>query len=93
MSSNRPCRLCERVCQRGTTEHHLIPRTCHKNKWFKKRFSRQQMLQTISVCRECHGSLHRMIPSEKELGRHYHTIDALLSHEQFGPYVEWAKTH
>jgi hypothetical protein len=63
----------------------------HSNKWFRKRFTRQQMQQTISVCRDCHRSLHRFIPSEKELGRHYHTIDAILAHEQFRRYLDWVR--
>ncbi len=33
----RSCELCQRTPRKGTTEHHLIPRTCHRNKWFKKR--------------------------------------------------------
>jgi hypothetical protein len=91
MASEIPCRLCGRVTRRGTTEHHLIPRTCHKNKWFKKRFTRQQMQQTIAVCRDCHGSIHDLIPSEKELGRHYHTVEALLAHQQLGGFVAWVR--
>lgn len=89
MSELKACRLCNRVTRRGTTEHHLIPRTCHKNKWFKKRFSRQEMNQTISVCRDCHGSIHDLIPREKELGRHHHTVETLLAHEQLGAFVAW----
>ena len=53
-----PCELCGRITRRGTTKHHLIPRRCHHNKWFKKRFSRMQMQKTISVCHDCHGSIH-----------------------------------
>jgi hypothetical protein len=83
--------LCGRVTRRGTTEHHLIPRTCHSNKWFKKRFSRQQMQETISVCRDCHGSIHDLIPSEKELGRYYCTVEALLAHEKLGKFVAWIR--
>lgn len=47
------------------------------------------MRETISVCRDCHGSIHDLIPSEKELGRHYHTVEALLAHERLGPFVAW----
>ena len=31
------CLLCQRTPKKGTTEHHLIPRACHSNKWFKKK--------------------------------------------------------
>jgi hypothetical protein len=91
MSEEKACRLCGRVTRRGTTEHHLIPRTCHSNRWFKKRFTREQMRQTISVCRQCHSSIHNLISSEKELGRHYHTVEALLTHEQLGGFVAWVR--
>ena len=85
------CRLCGRVTRAGTTEHHLIPRTCHSNKWFKKRFTRDQMRQTIPVCRDCHRSIHKLIPSEKKLGRHFHTVESLLEHEQLGRFVDWVR--
>lgn len=91
MSTPQPCRLCGRVLRRGTTEHHLIPRTCHSNRWFKRRFTREQMRETIPVCRDCHGSIHRLIPSEKELGRDYHTVEALLAHEQLSKFVAWVR--
>ncbi len=90
-SNDTQCCLCGRIPKRGTTEHHLIPRTCHSNKWFKKRFSREQMQQTITVCRDCHGTIHRMIPREKTLGRHYNTIELLLQHEQLGRYITWVR--
>jgi hypothetical protein len=32
-----------------------------------------------------------LIPSEKELGRHYHTIDAILAHEAFRRYLTWVR--
>lgn len=91
MNGFQSCRLCGRVPKQGTTEHHLIPRTCHSNKWFKKNFSREQMRETIPLCRDCHGAIHAMIPSEKTLGRHYNTVEALLEHEQFSRYIAWAR--
>ena len=83
------CQLCHRLTKRGTTEHHLIPRTCHSNKWFKKNFTRQQMQTTISVCRECHGAIHRFVPREKDLGKHFNTIELLLAHEEIAKFVLW----
>ena len=49
------------------------------------------MQQTISVCRDCHSSIHKLIPSEKELGRHYHSVESLLAHEALGRYVAWVR--
>ena len=87
----QPCRLCGRIPKKGTTEHPLIPRRCHKNKWFKKRFTREQMNHTVPLCPDCHRMVHRMVPSEKELGRNYRTVEALLAHEQIGRFVDWVK--
>lgn len=88
---DRACELCGRVTKRGTTEHHLIPRTCHANKWFKKRFSREVMRTTVSLCRPCHGAIHDLIPDEKELGRDFNTLDKLLAHSAIAKFVEWVK--
>ena len=85
------CQLCGRVTKRGTTEHHLIPRTCHSNKWFKKQFTREQMSATIDVCRDCHRAIHKLVPDEKDLGRSFNTIELLLSHEELAKFVAWVK--
>ncbi len=85
--------LCE-LCQRDPVDnfHHFIPRTLHSNKWFKKRFTREQMARGIHVCRYCHRAIHRIVPSEKELGRHYNTIEKLLQHEKLARYVAWKRS-
>jgi hypothetical protein len=85
------CRLCGRRTKRGTTEHHLIPRTCHSNKWFKKQFSREQMQETIPVCRDCHNAIHRFVPKEKTLGRDFNTVEKLMQHDQVATFVTWVK--
>lgn len=85
------CELCGRLTKRGTTEHHLIPRTCHSNKWFKKRYSREQLNQTISVCRDCHRAIHDLIPDEKQLGRHFNTIELLLENEEIAKFAAWIR--
>ncbi len=90
MTHNR-CSLCNRITKRGTTEHHLIPRTCHSNKWFKKRFTREQMSETVDVCRDCHKAIHRLIPDEKELGRSYNTLEGLRSHEEISKFLTWVR--
>lgn len=91
MANEQSCELCHRKTKRGTTEHHLIPRTCHKNKWFQKNFTREQMRITVSLCHDCHNAVHRFIPKEKELGRHYHSLELLMSHPQLANFVNWAK--
>jgi hypothetical protein len=84
------CALCRRQPKLGTTEHHLIPRTCHSNKWFKKNFTREQMRETISLCRDCHNAVHKFVPREKELGRCWYTLDRLKSHPQIAKFAAWA---
>ena len=86
----KPCKLCGRTLKTGTTEHHLIPRTCHSNRWFKQRFTREQMRVTVPLCRDCHREIHRLI-SEKELGRAYNTIPRLLAHPKVDRFVAWVK--
>ena len=71
------------------TFHHLIPRSCHKNKWFKKNFTRSDMHSGIHICRRCHSFLHRQF-SEKQLGRDLNTLEKLLSHEMVVRFVTWA---
>ena len=60
-----PCGLCER--ERPLTFHHYIPKRCHKNKWFRKSFTREQMNEGLDVCRDCHAAIHKFIPDHKQL--------------------------
>jgi hypothetical protein len=84
--------LCE-LCQREEAHnfHHLIPRTLHTNKWFKKRHTREEMQQGIDVCKSCHTAVHDLIPDEKELGRRFNTKKRLLAHPKIRNYVKWKK--
>ncbi|MGI9518950.1 MAG: hypothetical protein ACR2NP_18000 [Pirellulaceae bacterium] len=89
-SIHQPCGLCQRLTKRGN-EHHLIPRTCHSNKWFRKNFARDQMLATVWLCLDCHKAIHLFVPSEKELGRDYNTIEKLLTHPEIARFVQWIR--
>lgn len=91
MPNLKSCELCGRVTKKGTTEHHLIPRTCHRNKWFQKNFTREQMLETVDLCNDCHKAVHRFVPSEKELGKHYNTLARLLQHAGISKFVDWVR--
>ncbi len=82
------CALCER--EADLTFHHLIPRTLHSNKWFKKNFTREAMREGIDVCRECHVAIHRFI-SHKDLGRNFHSRDLLLAHPGVASHVKWVR--
>lgn len=85
------CVFCLRTMRNGTTEHHLIPRACHRTRWFQQRFSREQMRQTVPACRPCHSAIHRCVPKEKELGRAYNTVESLLAIPEFARFVAWAR--
>lgn len=86
-SEMQVCALCRR---RGSLSfHHLIPRALHANKWFKQRYSRQQMQEGIEVCGDCHAAIHQFIP-RKALGRTYNTCDALRAHPELARFIAWA---
>ncbi len=89
---NRPmaCELCGRTMP-GLTQHHLIPRTRHRNKRVQKQFARAEMLTRILwVCRPCHSHIHTVL-SEKELAQHFYTRTALLQHPDIQRFVEWIR--
>ena len=83
------CELCNRV--KPLTFHHLIPRTCHRNKWFKKNFSTEQMKKSgVMLCDDCHNYIHQAYP-EKEMGRRLHTVEALKSDEMIAKFAQWVR--
>lgn len=91
MANDKCCLLCG--SRHNITFHHLIPRTCHSNKWFKKRYTTQQMREDgIDICRKCHSYLHKKF-SEKELGRELNTLEKIRANEVMAAYVEWARKH
>lgn len=84
-----PCELCGRPGH--LTFHHLIPRTCHSNKWFKKRFTREEMQSRgLNLCRQCHSYIHDEF-DEKELGRELNTRDALLANDKVFRFLQWVR--
>lgn len=84
------CELCGRSMS-NLTQHHLIPRTRHRNKRVQKQFSRADMLTRILwVCRPCHSHIHTVL-SEKELAMYFNTRTALLQHPDILRFVEWIR--
>ena len=82
------CEICEKDLP--LTFHHLIPKKCHSNKWFRKRYTREEMnTRGIHVCRKCHNYIHE-IAGQKELGRDYNTLEALLQNEKIASYRLYA---
>ena len=89
MDNEMLCRLCG--CEEAYDFHHLIPRTLRSNRWFKKRFTQEQMHTGIDVCRQCHRAIHDLVPDEKQLGRECNTLEKLLSHPEIANYVRWRR--
>ena len=84
---------CCELCGTGRliTFHHLIPKSCHKNKWFRKNFSKEQMRESgIYICRSCHSFIHRQF-AEKTLGRDLNSLQALLADEKIKKHIAWAR--
>ncbi len=81
------CELCGREGL-DLTFHHLIPRTLHSRKWFKKNFTAEQLSSGSELCKDCHDAIHRFIP-EKVLGTEYNTLDRLRAHDKVAGFVAW----
>ena len=92
MAKSKPghCELCGR--ERSVSFHHRIPRTLHSNKWFRKRYTRTEMAEGFYLCADCHGAIHKFIPSEKQIGRDFNTREKLLEHADIASFVEWIST-
>jgi len=89
MNNINSCQLCG--CKRDLTEHHLIPRTLHSTKWFKKNFTRADMRERkICLCLLCHRFLHTQY-TEKELGRAFNTLQILLTEPSVQRFIQWSK--
>jgi len=85
------CELCGREGVE-LTRHHLIPRTRHRNRRVRRRFSRDELTRRILlVCRPCHSQIHALL-SEKELADHYHSREALLAHPGIRRFVAWIRS-
>jgi hypothetical protein len=83
------CELCGR--EKPLTFHHLIPRKCHRKKWFLRHFDKVEMkTRGLDLCRDCHRHLHRSF-DEQTLGRHYNTREALMAQEEISKFVAWVK--
>ena len=83
------CILCEKEYDK-LTEHHLIPKTCHKKIKSKKAFVNIDLSKTINTCESCHKQIHALI-SEKELAYNYNTVEKLKRHPSINKYIVWAK--
>lgn len=83
------CELCNREVE--LTEHYLVPKCLHNDKWFKKRYSKVNMRSgKISICYDCHGFLHSHFKF-KDLGKNLNTVESLLKNEVVIKFTNWIK--
>jgi len=82
------CELCCRDVDK-TTEHHLIPKTRHKNKKNKSLFDRKDVKERkANLCNPCHNKVHSIL-TEKELEINYNTVSAIKKHPDIIKFVKW----
>ncbi len=85
---NNMCELCKQ--ERELTFHHLIPRTLHTNKWFKKRHTKEHMrTHGINVCEPCHSGIHK-IHNNKHLAKELNTLELLLADDKIQKHIKWS---
>lgn len=89
MTKNRigECPLCKRK-DIMLTFHHLIPKTHHKNKWFKKNFTSEELNSGIDICRDCHDAIHKFY-DEKTLGKEFNTLEKIQEDEKLSKHFSW----
>lgn len=87
------CELCK--VNPMASEHHLIPKTCHKNKWFKKNYTREQMNETVDTCKGCHRAINKAFPDKEQkiLGKKYYTKKLLRECPPVKSFIDWANKH
>ena len=84
------CEFCEN--EEAHNFHHLIPKTLHKKKRFKKKYTFDELQNGLNVCKLCHHTFHEFL-TEKELGENYNTRSKLKKHPRIAKYLEWKKNH
>jgi hypothetical protein len=84
------CELCgRRVAARE--RHHLIPRTRHRNKRSRKRFTRQEVRERmVMLCGPCHRTLHATFTA-KELESDYDDLESIRAHPAICKFVQWIR--
>jgi hypothetical protein len=83
----RRCALCQRAATH-LTRHHLIPRTVHRRPRTRRKFTRDQRLRVVLLCRACHKQIHSLFTAS-ELAGTYCSIEALAGHPEVARFIEW----
>lgn len=82
------CELCERPVN-ALTEHHLHPKSRHKDKRLVRMYGREHLRLAIAwLCAPCHKHIHRKI-TERDLAYEYFDVARLRQHPEVSEFVEW----
>lgn len=82
------CELCGRAVPH-LTEHHLHPKSRHRDKRLIKAHGREHLRMAIAwLCSACHKHIHRKI-SERDLAYEYFDVERLRQHPEVAGFVEW----
>jgi hypothetical protein len=80
------CPLCKREIK--LTFHHLIPKTLHSKKWYKKNFTKDQLNDGMNICRMCHSGIHDLY-DEKTLGKEFNTSEKIINDPAIMKHSKW----
>lgn len=81
------CALCHR--KMPLTWHHLFPRDVHKKFLKRGLMTQQDCVLGISICRQCHNTIHRFFDNET-LAEKLHSLESLLEEESIQKWVAYA---
>jgi len=73
------CPLCQREIAQPANLHHLLPQS-----------QGGKGTPTVLLHVICHNKIHSLF-TEKELARHYNTIDKLLAHEEIQKFIKFVR--
>jgi hypothetical protein len=73
------------------SEHHLIPRTTHRNKRVRAKFSVEEMKQRkVDSCQPCHKAVHTFW-TEKELALEVNTVEKIKADPRMQVHIRWVR--
>ena len=88
-ATDRRCELCRRAVEK-LTNHHLIPRTRHRNRRVRRDRTPAEIHRTIRLCPPCHANLHALL-TEKQLADSYDSLESLRSNPAVARFTDWIR--
>lgn len=79
------CNICNR--DRELTFHHFIPRSLHNRKYYRKKYSREEIKSYgCAICWDCHSFIHNLF-DETDLGKEYNSLEKILEHKKVKDFI------